>query len=357
MSIDLTAAAALHSRDMHASLDSAAVVRDPDWLAHRYDAERDAVHYLPASRAQRRAAVFLTDEYLADAGRPVAVARAAAVAAAEAPAAQRYIFHSAFCCSTLIANLLDQPGRAMALKEPVLLNDLSGWRRRGAAMRDVGARLGDALRLLGANVPAGETLIVKPSNVVNALAPAMMALRPEARALLVHAPLDTFVASIASKGMWGRLWVRDLWRKIDADGICDLGFEPGAPMGWTDLQVAAMGWLAQHRLFAGMAARFGSRVATIDSAELLADPARFVGAIAAHFELGIDAGEIAALAGGPHFTRNAKTGERFGRADREALHAGARDAHADEVEKVVAWTRAVAATNGIDLSLPRPLLG
>jgi hypothetical protein len=341
---------------MQSTSDLQAIVRHSDWLAHRFDPERDLIHYLPASREQRRAAVFLTDEYLAAAGKPVPVPRQAAIAAAAREAPQRYVFHSAFCCSTLIANAFERPGLAMALKEPVLLNDLSGWRRRGAAMRDVGARLADALTLLGGNVPAGEALVVKPSNVVNAFAPAMMALRPEARALLVYAPLDTFVASIASKGMWGRLWVRDLWAKLDADGLCQLGFEPGAAMGWTDLQVAAMGWLAQHRLFAQMTERFGARVTTIDSVALLADPARFVSALARHFDLSMKPQITAGIAAGPDFTRNAKTGERFGRDEREAIHAAARAANADEVEKVVAWTHAVAEANAIPLSLPAALL-
>ncbi|HTG37535.1 hypothetical protein [Sphingomonas sp.] len=333
-------------------------LRDPDWYVHRYDPIRDAVHLIPATRQMRRQSAFLTDEYLAKAiPEAIAAPRIAALRVIEGTTRQHFIFHSAFCCSTLLANALDHPGSAMTFKEPVLLNDLSGWRRRGAGAGELRDRLGDMLRLLGASTPTEACAIIKPSNVTLALAPAMLTLRPDARALLLYAPLETFVASVASKGMWGRLWVRDLWKKLAADGLCELGFETGAAMEWTDLQVAAMGWLAQHRLFAAMADQFGPRVVTMDSAALLANPRHAIGALSAHFALGLSADAIRDIVDGPAFSRNAKTGERFGPADRDAVHAAARAANRDEVEKVAAWTRAVAQSNDMALALPRPLLG
>lgn len=343
---------------MTCTTDPVALLSDPDWYPHRYDAQRDLFHLIPATREMRGKAVFLTDEYLGDAPRrAVPVARAAVAGATSASGAQHYFLHSAFCCSMLLANAFERQGLATTLKEPVILNDLSGWRRRGGSARGVAACLGDVLSALGASTPPGEALILKPSNVTIALAPAMLALRPEARAVLLHAPLETFVASVASKGMWGRLWVRDLWVKLAADGLCNLGFDQGASMGWTDLQVAAMGWLAQHRLFAQIVDRFGARIATLDSVSLLKDPARTVEAIAHHFQLSMDAGTAQEIAAGPVFTRNAKTGDRFGPQARDAIHAAARNAHRDEVEKVVAWTRAVAQANDISLALEQPLLG
>lgn len=332
-----------------------APVRDPDWLVHRYDAVGDAFHYVPADRDLRRAAVFLTDVELGAAAQaPVPVTRDRAVAEAGAAGAPlRLIVHSAFCCSTLLARAFDLPGIAHALKEPQVLNDLAGWRRRGGAPRDVAARLDDGLRLLAAPLPAGEALVVKPSNVVNALVMAMLSLRPDARAVLLHAPLPTFLASVASKGLEGRLWVRELWTKVSVDGLCDFHVEPTDPLRHTDLQIAALGWLAQHRLFARIAERFGDRVRTLDSATLLARPEAALAATGALFGLRVDAAEIAA---GPAFARNAKTGEAFGARERGAVHDAARAAHGDEIALVGQWAEAVAAANGIALDLPRALI-
>ncbi|KHL24664.1 hypothetical protein PK98_11930 [Croceibacterium mercuriale] len=332
-----------------------APVRDADWLVHRYDAVADAFHYIPADRDLRSRAVFLTDAELGAAARaPVAVTRDLAVAGVGAAGAPlRLIVHSAFCCSTLLARAFDLPGTAHALKEPQVLNDLAGWRRRGGAPRDVAARLDDALRLLAAPVPTGEALLVKPSNVVNALVLAMLSLRPDARAVLLYAPLPTFLASVASKGLEGRLWVRELWTKLAADGLCDLAVEPADPLRHTDLQIAALGWLAQHRLFGRIAARFGDSVRTLDSAALLARPADALAATGDLFGLRVDA---AAIAAGPAFARNAKTGAAFGAGDRSAVHDAARAAHGPEIALVAQWAEAVADANGIAMDLPQPLV-
>ncbi|WP_121115958.1 hypothetical protein [Croceibacterium ferulae] len=333
-----------------------APVRDPDWLVHRYDAVGDAFHYIPAPRDLRSRAVFLTDAELgAPAQAPVPVARMramAGMAAKEADAPLRLIVHSAFCCSTLLARAFDLPGIAHALKEPVVLNDLAGWRRRGGAPREVAARLDDTLRLLAAPVPAGEALVVKPSNAVNALTMAMLALRPDACAILLHAPLPTFLASVASKGLEGRLWVRELWTKLAADGLTELAVEPADPLRHSDLQIAALGWLAQHRLFGQIAARFGGRVRTLDSATLLAQPERALAAAAELFRLRVDA---AAIAAGPAFARHSKTGEGFGAGERTAVHDAARAAHGPEIALVTQWAHAVAAANGIAMDLLQPL--
>jgi len=332
-------------------------VRHPDWLVHRYDAVGDAFHYIPAPRHLRSRAVFLTDAELGAAAKaPMPVARARALAelgANEAEAPLRLIVHSAFCCSTLLARAFDLPGVAHALKEPLVLNDLAGWRRRGGSSREVAARLDDTVRLLAAPIPAGEALVVKPSNGVNALVMAMLALRPGARAILLHAPLPTFLASVASKGLEGRLWVRELWTKLAVDSLCDVVVEPADPLRHSDLQIAALGWLVQHRLFGRIAARFGSRVRTLDSAALLARPERAVAALAQLFDLPVDA---AAIAAGPAFARHSKTGEGFGTGDRSAVHEAARAAHGQEIALVTRWAQAVAAANGIAMDLPRPLL-
>ena len=43
---------------------------------------------------------------------------------------------------------------------------------------------------------------------INGFIGAIMGLQPGAKALFLHAPLKTYLASIAKKGIEGRLWVR-----------------------------------------------------------------------------------------------------------------------------------------------------
>src|SRR3546814_5052793 len=66
----------------------------------------------------------------------------------------------------------------------------------------------------------------------------MMALRPDTKALLLHAPLPEFLLSVARKGLWCRLWARELLEGLIRENLVDLGFETRDYFRLSDLQVA-----------------------------------------------------------------------------------------------------------------------
>jgi hypothetical protein len=245
----------------------------------------------------------------------------------------------------------------MGLSEPVLLNDVVGYRRRGAQPAQV-ARLADlATRALARPFAPGEVVVVKPSNVLNSLAPLLLALRPSARAVFLSAPLEVFLVSVAHKGLECRLWARELLQGYLREGLVDLGFTDADLFRQSDLQIAAVGWLAQHRLFkAAMARPDGARIASLDSEAMLADPARSIGAVAAHFGLRATSAQVQAMAQGSAFARHSKSGQPYSVAARARDYAKVREAHDDEISKVAVWAREVARANGFDLNPVRPLL-
>jgi hypothetical protein len=329
---------------------------DPAWLAHRLDLRGDRVMFRHVPRAMHSAGPFLTDELIGD--QPEAICdRASAVSAARAQAAPvRFLFHSAFCGSTVLARALDLPGHAMALSEPTLLNDITGFRRRGEVQGAEMARLlDDALLLLARRWEPGERVVIKPSNILAALMPPMMALRPEAQAVLLFAPLHDFLLSVARKGLWCRLWVRELLEGYLREGLVDLGFGANDYFRQSDLQVAAVGWLAQHRLFAALAAQFPDRVVTLDSSRLMAAPAVTLAALAGRGFLPPSASGTPALADPPAFQRHSKSGSDFTPAARAAELEIAKTAYGDEIAKVEEWALVVAANAGIAFELPNAL--
>nr|WP_310524464.1 hypothetical protein [Polymorphobacter sp.] len=330
----------------------ARIARDPLWFPHRYDPGQDAVHFRQFSREVHRKATFITDEYLPT-GEPMVIGRVEAMATNPERAPLHFIFHSAFCCSTVLARALDLPGVAMGLKEPPLLNDLIGWQHRGGTAAQIASVLDDGLTLLGRPFSAGEAIVIKPSNVVNGLAPGMMTMRPASRALLLHCPLRSFLGSIAKKGMTGRLWARDLLVKQLAEGLHGFGYSGNDYLGQTDLQAAAIGWLAQHALFARMIDHFPGRIRSIDSETLMADPGGSMQALAAFYGLSID---VEAVVAGPAFTTHSKFGHDFSGDDRDSEVQESLGLHADEIEKVAIWTEAVAKSAGVPMVLPAPLL-
>jgi len=343
----------LPSRHANLSL----IVRDPAWFPDRYDAGEDAVHLIRLDRDAHRQASFLTDGCFPDDAPRLVVGRREVAMAAPAPAPLHFVFHSAFCCSTLLTRLLDVPGVAFALREPMLLQDVVVLRRAGAPAERVAAVLADGLALLARPFTTGEAVVVKPANIVNTLAGAVLDAVPQARALLLHAPLRTFLTSIAKQGLWGRTGARQLMVALCQDGVSPFGFDGAALMGQTDLQVAALGWLMQQGLFAQLAQRFGAgRVATLDSETLLARPAAALTALARLFALPIDADGAQAIADGTALRRHSKSGEAFDPATRASDYERAAATHADEIDKVATWAEAVAASAGLALTLPAPLL-
>jgi hypothetical protein len=332
------------------------IPRDPLWLAHRYVESRDAIQFVHMTRDEHRAATFISGDHMPAGKEPVQIDRRQALAAAAPAGPVHFIFHSAFCCSTLLARAFDREGLAVGLKEPAMLNDITGLRRRGASGRDVAEAMDGALALLARPFGPGEAVVIKPSNIVNGLIPMMMALRPDAKALLLHAPLPLFLTSIAKKGLDGRLWVRELFMGLRTDGLVQrLGFDDAQFFGQTDLQIAAAGWLAQQALFAELVQALGPRVRTLDSETLLDTPDASVAALAELYGIRVRDDDVAEIVAAS-FGRNSKSGEAFGRVERDAEYAGAATAHRDEIEKVAGWAAVTAERAGIPMTLPGGLL-
>ena len=254
----------------------------------------------------------------------------------------------------MLVRALDVTGSAMGLSEPVVLNDMVGWRRRGADPRFHGKVLDDTLNQLARPFGAGEAVVVKPSNIFNGLATGALTIRPTSRAVLLYAPLEEFLISVAGKGMWCRLWVRELLEGMLKERLVDLGFEPRDYFRQTDLQIAGVGWLAQQTLFHRMIAHFGSdRIVTLDSETLTRDAPTSVASVAKQFEL--KACDRANYAAHPAILRNSKSGDEFAPGQRQSDQRRTREAHADEIEKVAEWVRVVGERQGIVLELPLSL--
>lgn len=323
---------------------------DAEWLAHRYVESDDAVRFIHLPRQEHESQAFLVDSLLGT--RPTSPDLPAEQLLSQSHGNLHLLFHSAFCGSTLLTRALSLPGVAMGLSEPAILNDVVGFRRRGAPPAAVARAADLALRLLGRPFGTGEAVIVKPSNILNPLAELVLTLQGQAQALFLYAPLETFLISVARKGLHCRAWVRELLEGYVQEGFINLGFTPEDYFRLTDLQVAAVGWLAQQQYFGALADKFGGRIASLDADVMTAHPAPAVAAVAAHYGLALDAKAVAA---GPAFARNSKTGAAYSPEARSADYEVARSAHGEEIAMVMAWAEAVGANVGLSLAGPNLL--
>lgn len=328
------------------------VLRDATFLAHRYSERDDVFHFLPVSRDVHRACTFITDEYLPK-DLPYQSFTSQQIASESINTAPlHFIFHSAYCCSTLLARALDVEGTSMGLKEPVILNDIVGWRRRGALKSKWSQTLDQSLDLLSRPFGHDKAVIIKPSTICNPLAEDMMTLRPDATALLLYAPIDSFLLSIAKKNMWGRLWARKLLTGAIDDGYAIGGFSQNEWLELTDLQVAAICWLSQHALFQKLIDKFGpDKVQTLDSDTLLARPQEAITALSDHFNLQFNPNEVEDILKGPAFNSHSKSNTSYDTDARARERKAEHNKHAEEISMVAQWAVAVAQSQNIKIDI------
>jgi len=328
--------------------DLQSVVSDPSWLPSHWDVRAGMLQFVHVPRDRHGELTFLADEYLDPAELPKASVPVADLVAAKLPRspAPHFIFHSAFCCSTLLARAFDIPGAAMALKEPQILNELTGAARR---QRFAGDLFELVVRLLERPFSEGERLIIKPSNVVNLLAPALLNANAQSRAIFLYAPLRRFLSSVAAKGLWGRRWARRLYLQLLDDTGIQFVLSDADQFELSDLQVTALAWLMHHAQGADLVRKFPGRVLTLDSEAFLASRAAAIQALAKHFELSIPAEQAEEIAGGPVFATHSKElGRKFD--PEQSLEPRQSTAALDEeIEMVVTWADHVGEQAGIPL--------
>jgi hypothetical protein len=328
--------------------DHRSVAADPQWLPARWHADRGLVEFVYLPRSERAGLTFLSNEYL----RPLSLETATVEVGrlGEALPAPRslphFIFHSSFCASTLLGRALDVPGVSSTLLEPQILNDLAEGARRGALPREL---LQIVLGLLARPFAGGEIVAVKPSNVVNVLAPAIMDIDPAVRAIFLSAPLTGLLKSVADKGLWGRRWARRLYATIAGENGVHLGIGPAELFELTDMQVTALAWVQHHAQQLLLLQRFGPRVRSLSSETFLANRPETLAAAAAHFGLPLDRRQARQIADGPVFRTHSKELGRAVSPDQPLARRGSVPIIDEEIEMVRSWAQAVAANAGFSL--------
>ena len=324
---------------------------DPNWFPFRFDYRNDRLLFAWIPRDLHERIVFLSD--LRQDATPLRWVPVAAIEEMQiASGPLHFIQHSGLNGSTLLAHALFQPTVVVTLKEPPILTDLVGFGLASGSQERSKLARGIA-RLLARPFDDGQATIIKMSSVGNLLVDELA--DESSRLLGLHAPLEAMLTSLTAKGDEGRMGGRRLFVGLKNSQVTEFGFSDDALGRCSDLQLAALAWLAMQRLIVSSFQRFGpSRSRSLDSETLFANPKRSLQAIATHFKVALDV-EQRVEAG--ILDRHSKTGKPFDLA--ATLHARARtmETFGGEIRSVVEWAEKIAAGQAIPLSLPRPLFG
>ena len=272
----------------------------------------------------------------------------------------RYILHTAFCCSTLLARCLDLPGKSIAFREPNVLMQLSNHKRLGVAGAGLPSHqlLDLSVRLLAKTANTGEAAIIKPTNAANNLAADILRAGSTAGVLLLYSKLEYFLASIIKKGEECRAFVRHLFAVVHGDSPRTRAIPPATLLALTDLQVATLLWYLQMDHYQALLREFpAAQIRTLDCDAFLADPARTLERLAAFFEIPLDAAGVQAVVEGEAFTRHSKSdGRDYDKDVRSAEYAKVLEENRSAIELTVKWGAQLNPDGPLRLPLPRGLL-
>ena len=271
-----------------------------------------------------------------------------------------YVFISAFCCSTLLARLLDQVPGCLVLKEPGVLGQLAMLRYRTGTAEMQAAREAEwkpwgalGIRLLTRTFERGETVVIKASDVCNTMGDVLLANDPRSRAVLLSVPLRTFVLSVL-KSEDRRLWTRkraEFWQNTLAlfPALSELRVDD-----LDDARKAAYLWMVTGALWDRFRRGFGAeRVLLMDGEDVSEGPGRALRQAATFFEIPLGEAELDGILADPVLARHSKSPSRpydsvARRKDRESWE----EQFSDDASRAIEWSAPVQwalRSDGIDL--------
>jgi hypothetical protein len=287
------------------------LLNDPAWFPCALDTRAGTVSFARISRDAVSKEAFLDQRMHGSiTGREMAaLSEVLATLAGRQHKPPAFIFHTAFCCSTLLASALDKPGSVLALKEPDILMGLANALRVDAKARQ-SSKHAEALvqavfALLATSCGGDERVLIKPTNAANNLLP--LAIAAGAPVLLLYGSLRSFLVSVLKKGEACKAFVRGQYNifALDPEGLAAVPQRQA--VAFTDLQAAAMVWRHQLELFQrALAVTPREQLVSLDFKRLTATPVPVLQAVARHLDLPHSNAGIEAIANGPVFSRNAK---------------------------------------------------
>jgi len=328
--------------------DARTIEADPAWLPRRIDAGHRRVEFLRIPRAQLSSAQFLADRTPASLADQAALSFDDVLAMRPRTGPLHFIFHTAFCRSTLLARALDIPGVCVGLSEPGIIGSL-------VQAGEAGARLmRPLLDLLSRPHAPGEMVFVKPTNHANRLIPALLAARPDAKAVLMTNGLPPFLAAIVRRGMLGRRWGRQLFLELQSYAGMDFGMDARESFAMTDLQAAALAWFLNQRWFAMQLAQHPAghaapRLRTLDGDHFAAHPAQTLRAMLALAGTDLPQPRAEAAATSPLFTTHAKLGGDFAGQQAQAAARTASPVVEEEIAQIAKWVGLIAQQAGLEV--------
>jgi hypothetical protein len=323
----------------------------PEIYPHSYELMADMAYLVRLSEAEYKAAAFL-DQRALPPGRTGEWTPWAAVMERLGPGAPArgcdFIFHISHVGSTLLSRLLGEHPRLFSLREPVPLRTLAlaeielDTAESVVSPERFAERLSQFTALWGRTWRPEQRALIKGTSIASGLASHLLARDPQARAILMCAPAEPFLASIFGARnsindlrAMAQVRLRRLHRAIGGPAWRLWELSPG--------ELTAMSWAAEMVALTEAAQAHAGRTLWIDFERFLDAPAPELAKAFAHLAVEVPLQQVEALARSPIMGRYSKAQEHAYDAAlrREVLDYG-RSLAPEELRRGLAWLDAAA---------------
>lgn len=309
---------------------------DAHWFPYDLDVSNRCFAMMRIGEATLTSSAFLDNRIVASLANLISVSADTAAAQAMPGSVSGWLFHTSFCCSTLLARALHLPPYQVCLKEPLVLRRLGDARYEN---KSLAALVRTTSRLLMRPWHAGGAVIVKPTHAALNIGVDLLRETPGARAVILTSPLEDFLVSNIKKTPETQSKTPLLAQRALRAGNFRSRLPKEAFNPPDLLAVAALQWAAQRELVLDIRDQVGhDRVWLLDQRDLLADVPGMTVRVAQWLGLPAPPEELE-----PHATataqRNAKAPEvDYSAAKRSAESQFVSGMFHAELKRALAWT-------------------
>ncbi len=329
---------------------NADALSSPDWLLAGFDMQQDRYHFARVNRESYKASSFLDHRIQPKPTETTSLSgiEVDAVLQHQPVAQSAWIFHTGFCCSTLLASCLDHLGSTLVLREPLVLSRLAQVVRDTSSgdKPDAGALTENVIALCERSYP-DERLLIKPSNFANILMTGLMShvssRRQQAgrKAILMSCSLDALLLSILKKKAEAEATMPGFLRALLQDSDYLQRVDVPDPASLDLLQQSVLFWHCQRYFLQQQSeAALPGRLMTLSMERFLAQPVAVITTVSEFLQLGLSSDLIEQTVQSGAFRRHSKqAGTDYSPAAHRLEQQATLALFADEIASARVWAK------------------
>jgi len=278
------------------------------------------------------------------------------------PPVTHYVYHNAFCCSTLFSRCLNAARHTMILREPnVLMEVASFYRFRGTSLLpDLDPQvINDLFRLVSTlmsrRYPHYNDVIIKPSDACNNLMARLLNLNPHNKCILMYSDLERFLVAIL-KLPQRKEWIKLRANELFTDEINNREKLPVFSRSLDSPQVAAYVWVLHMKKMRGLIKEIGSgRVCSLNSEHFMSSQTETIAASLRFLGIETNRNDINNHISDIIQSHSKADSQEYGYRQREHDFRNLREELANDVEYGIEWARKSFGNPAVsDLDNPLP---